>query len=462
MRYRSHLEAGASRSCRTGGYEPESPRAKASARYLPIIFFQLYLTGSLVAFGLGPLQPEVPDWPLLISYALVGQLVILFGYHLGVLWRPRAYSGRLPRRFLACAAIVVTLVLLPATLSSRNYADVSVKEAILNPGEVYLAVTANYRSPSGVRALSVVRAVLGPVMGLLIPLGIVFWRQLPTRWRALWLAALAGRVCVAFISGAAFHLFDIVLLVPWFLWLQQEWPKRRAESGVGERIHGYSLRKNRVLIGFASLVVVWVGLWYFGHSRLSRFQRDWSDGYPSRAVGWSEDLYGVSLPEPAEFGIYFVTRYWSLGYQGLSGSLHLPFEWTRGMGHSIFISRYVARLDPELKWVEESTYPARLENSSGYRADLYWHTVYPWLASDLTFAGALVFMGVVGFLLAAVWSDALRDRNPFALGFLGQLLLFFYYIPANNTRLGNPEAAVTLWGLLALWLITRERIDAGS
>jgi hypothetical protein len=219
MKDRSYQEETPSRLGRTEWSGPRAQGASLGARYLPLVFFQLYLTGSLVAFRFGPLQPEITNWNILISYALVGQLVILFGYLLGALWRERSYCGRFPPKFVVGAAIVVTLALLPATLSSRNYAGVSIVEAVLDPGAAYDAFGANFRSLSGVRPLSVVRTLLGPVLGLLVPLGIVYWRRMRPSWRTLWLAAVVGRIWLALISGTAFYLFDILLLVPWFLWL---------------------------------------------------------------------------------------------------------------------------------------------------------------------------------------------------------------------------------------------------
>jgi hypothetical protein len=109
--------------------------------------------------------------------------------------------------------------------------------------------------------------------------------------------------------------------------------------------------------------------------------------------------------------------------------------------------------DPDAFW--QLCYPARLEADSGYSTAHYWHTIYPWIASDLTFPGAILFMGVMAFLLAEAWKDTRKGENPFALGFFTQIILMFFYIPANNGRLMYPEEALTFWGLLACWRLTR-------
>lgn len=64
---------------------------------------------------------------------------------------------------------------------------------------------------------------------------------------------------------------------------------------------------------------------------------------------------------------------------------------------------------------------------------------------------------MMGYLLAQVWANAVCKTNPFAVGFLAQLLIFFYYIPANNGRLSYPEETLAFLGTLLLWRLTRER-----
>jgi hypothetical protein len=133
----------------------------------------------------------------------------------------------------------------------------------------------------------------------------------------------------------------------------------------------------------------------------------------------------------------------------------MPFEPCFGFGHSQLLMRYAGRTigDPEFFMLR--SYPYRLEEETGYNVANYWHTVYPWLASDLTFPGAILFIGLMAYLLAKAWTDSLPGQNPFAIGFLAQSLLMFYYIPANNGRLSYSEESIAFWGLLILWLATR-------
>jgi hypothetical protein len=198
--------------------------------------------------------------------------------------------------------------------------------------------------------------------------------------------------------------------------------------------------------------VLVVGVVYFTHSRQSRYGMS-GDEYPPWTTEWSEPTYGVPLPESVEYPIYMIVSYWTNGYHGLAECLDLPFEWCYGAGHSTFLVRRVGGLmgDPSLIW--EQTYVARLEATTGYSATEKWHTIYPWLASDFTYGGALVAVGLLGYLLARVWGSALRDRSVLSVALLAQLLLIMYYIPANNGRLSYPEESLAFWGLFVAWTL---------
>jgi len=254
------------------------------------------------------------------------------------------------------------------------------------------------------------------------------------------------------LTGAAKGVFDVALIVPWFFWMRI----RRERADPRSAAPSLPAPLKRSLLAAGALLAAFVVIQYFTTSRQARYGLS-GDDYPSSTIGWSEPEYGISLPPSVEYPTYMILSYWTGGYCGLAGSLELPFEWCYGCGHSFVLMRYAGYLSPNRDFVYDRCYPARLERSTGYSSENYWHTIYPWLASDLTFPGALLFMGVMAYLFARAWSDSLRGENPFALGFLAQVLIMFYYIPGNNVRLQFSEELLSFWGLMALWLWTRKR-----
>ncbi|MBA3672358.1 MAG: hypothetical protein H0W68_10105, partial [Gemmatimonadaceae bacterium] len=106
------------------------------------------------------------------------------------------------------------------------------------------------------------------------------------------------------------------------------------------------------------------------------------------------------------------------------------------------------------------SYPARLDVEDDYSVTQFWHTLYTWIASDVTFPGTLVVMMLIGRLFALIWIDTLRGDNPYAVGMFLTLVTLLYYVPTGNIVLGQPEAFAAFWGLLLMWLATRRRAPA--
>lgn len=435
--------------------------ASLTARLLPMLFFGTYLFGSIVVFAFGPACYEVLNPTTLYSYVLLSQAIIALGYWIGIQDRPTTYRGKSSAVKLLQVSILLTLVILPATFSQRNYGDVSLTSALLDPGAVYNARLQSLQGRDEVPIVQICRGLSGPILGLLFPLGAMFLHRLPKTWRILWAVALAGTAAETLMSGTAKGIFDLILILPWLLWLrfghhEDKQPAPKTNQPITRKRRAKRSPLTKLGVVALTVIILGVGFQYFGYSRQSRYGLSGSD-YPPYTTGWSETMYHVPIPPSIEYPLYVVSEYWTHGYVGLSECLDLPFVWGYGIGHSSVLMNYAGAIAGDESYFVERSYPARLEAETGYDSYTHWHTIYPWLASDLTFPGAAICLGLLAWLFARVWSDCLLGANPYAFAFLGQLLLVFYYIPANNVRLMFSEEAITFWGLLFLWLFTRGR-----
>ena len=167
------------------------------------------------------------------------------------------------------------------------------------------------------------------------------------------------------------------------------------------------------------------------------------------------------FPRRLQAGALGLSSYLTQGYYALSLALDKPFIPMFGVGSSMFLYNNAAQFlgNPH---IAELPYPERLQQENGWDARILWSTVYAWLASDLSFPGVVLLMGLVGFLLAVSWRDAIYGGGPFAVLFLAQLLMFCYYIPAGNRVAQGPEQLVTFWVIFAAWGLTRRRIRWGD
>jgi len=148
------------------------------------------------------------------------------------------------------------------------------------------------------------------------------------------------------------------------------------------------------------------------------------------------------------------------GYCGLSHCLQLRFQWTYGLGHSLAAQELLRRftgID-----VYERTYLARSEMRSGWYGLQWWSTVFPWLASDVTFPGALLVMVMAGFLFAKTWMEAAYECNPVALALFAQLTLAVLFVPANSQIFQESQTMFGTYGLLLWYLFCQNRRTLAS
>jgi hypothetical protein len=420
---------------------------------LPIIFFELYLLGSLLGFVYAPVDAiRVANPWNVVTFALLGQLAILVGYLVGFRRPSAGFSRRVPVSVVAKLTIVVSTIVFASALIWRANRDVSLWTALTHPGVAYMARYYAMHDRTSTPMLSIVRGVLGPCLGMFLPIGMLYLKRLSIWWKSLWVLGLGLYLLDALSTGAAKGIFDIDLTLPWVLLIG--WLGMSASLAINRG----KAKAVRLAFDVALVVVMTMfSLQYFWTSRQSRYEPKAPQSAPVVKTP-APNPQAKPMPVALQHRLPMVIWYWSGGYKGLAECLKLPYQPCFGVGHSYVLSQYAGKLGfGDSLTVFKRSYPARAEVVSGYSANSSFHTIYPWLASDLTFPGALLFMGLMGFLLALSWSDSLRGENPFAAGFLCQALLMFYYVPCNNIRLGFSEELIAFWGLLVLWFVTRKR-----
>ncbi len=119
-----------------------------------------------------------------------------------------------------------------------------------------------------------------------------------------------------------------------------------------------------------------------------------------------------------------------------------------------FLTRQAARIldDDSLLYL---SFPDRVQQQTGWNAYRLWATIYPWIASDVSFVGVLVVVFLIGRLFAQSWLDSLMLRNPFAVAIFAQFIIMLFYFNANNQCLQDGEGISTFWVLLVLWRSSR-------
>ncbi len=169
---------------------------------------------------------------------------------------------------------------------------------------------------------------------------------------------------------------------------------------------------------------------------------------------WLADLLGDSLAFP----VVMFSGYLGQGYYGLSLSLEQPFTWTNFAGSSYSISVILNQFFGAEFWVTQS-YPYLVGYATGW-GQTKWHTVFSWLASDLTWPGVVMFMGWMGFIYGRSWREVILYQNPFAIMVFAMMNIGLAYAPANNQLMHSPGALSTSIGVLIFYFLFHANFNA--
>lgn len=153
-----------------------------------------------------------------------------------------------------------------------------------------------------------------------------------------------------------------------------------------------------------------------------------------------------------------VSSYLSSGYYGLSLCLQLPFVWCFGVGNSYALSVFANRF---LGWenMYYNTYLYRMEETFGRNGLRSWNTIFPWLASDLTFGGVILLFLLLGYIWCVAWDEILKYRNPVSLLLFANMSLGLVFIPANNQLLSSIDACMTTPFVILAWILFHKKFN---
>jgi hypothetical protein len=305
-----------------------------------------------------------------------------------------------------------------------------------DPGSAYFAkfdVYARQRALGETNTAARVITIVAVLSAPLVPITILHWRRLTGDVRLL-----------AFIGVAAYASFFLAIgtlsgLAALLIYAGVSVLVLQARSN---RVFG---RRRRGLV-VAVLLGAFVFVAYMSYNQGARVEAvgTWKKYQPNPVI---ERIAGQQLARGLTVTAFYPTH----GYQGLAYNLETPRgPWTQFRGSSRAIDSYLAQYGFG-RTVAEDTYPARTEARTGWPADRYWATIYPWLASDLTFWGAAFFMFGAGWWLARFWIEAVVQGRLLSVLMLCQLGVLIVFIPANNQLGISRPSSICVATLAALY-----------
>lgn len=412
--------------------------------WLPLRIAVGWMLGTFGLFWATGLSGRVDDPWRLTLFVGAATAAFVVGYSVFVTRQPAAVeipanswsTEKLGRKLVLASGVYFTLFGLDQL---HQYGATGVGDIISraqNPGAAYQAKFGVYEAYQLTGRASVTLQILtlaGVLYGVLGPLLVIFWQRLTLIPRIAGVTGLVTYAAYFLYIGTQKGLGDIVvmMLVGALAGSAGTW-WNRGKDGRRPKVFRY-----------AALVVAGM-LIYMVVAQAGR-----ADEFDVRGPVPPSPVVVDLVGDRTAIGVASVLFYPTHSYLGLSYNLGTPFQWTGGLGSSTAVASYATQY---LGTPAPETYPARTEARTGWPAGMYWSTIYPWLASDLTWTGVIAFMFLFGWLFAKMWLQGGIRRDLLSLIIFGQMAIVVAYIPANNQLGTSRLTAIGFATLIVLYL----------
>ena len=419
-------------------------------RFIPkwryLAYVQFILTLSVLVFAFGPWHYPISNPVYLYAYLFVGQLFFAVGYKQYKWKKVKPWNSIVPINVLVLVGSVLSIAYTLSYMHSRPYLP-SIAESLSDLGTAY-KIRLDASSYGDIGIIDWIRTGLSPLIFLFLPVVITFWSNFKPYIRAIAITAAVLDSSCWIIAGTNRGIAYIIIIVASCFLLR---------ASIYRLNPYFYLRRHKRLTTLFIALLLFSGFFsFFTSTYLGRLGPGMR--YYDRFTGASLDPSNLTikyLPETLAIGTSAITGYWVHGYKGLSLCMEQEFTFAYGLGHSAVLRDFLRyfRVDPNQ--IYDLTYEARTQIATGYPAGLKWHTIYPALASDLTFVGALFVLGCLGMLFSIITKEAIVDRNPFAVSLYSILWILIIFVPANNQIANDKRLYLSFIGIFIMWLLSR-------
>lgn len=223
--------------------------------------------------------------------------------------------------------------------------------------------------------------------------------------------------------------------------------------------NGYKIDKAK----FRKIIFIILVLVIFFMNILSARKQLWntSDAYIYAKTNFDYNNIFLILfkDDKIKYNICNLISYFTQGYYGLSLCFQIPFQWTYMIGGTRGLNSIISQIFTSIPDFTLTTYPVRAGLIFGHDGLANWYTIFPWLASDYTFFGALIYMGIVALLFMRCWIQSIKYDNPIAFLMLVLLIIQYIFIIANNQLFIQRGESVATIVILVIYMICNKKYN---
>lgn len=458
-------------------------RDRARALWAPIVLLELYLGVTVLIFFFGPADWHIPDRGKLATFLAANYGALWLGYRWGIRKGKRALRrshaggvGAIRMRPHLMGLIVGSMAFTIAADMLRLYAIRGNMGAFissfLNPGDAYrqAQTLAQMDREGSLMAMTNfswvfrISTVLGVLNGLYFPLALVCWRSLRLPHRLLFFAAVSSAILFTVGLGAQSGIGALVFAaVPVVLYKVYVTAKPitavpPSSLPVPKKRRPHPALAKMLLVGSVCALVATVAYFQLDRTEETGRELDAVKELGGQFASPSERGIVPVTGGRLNFGLVMACMYVSHGYEGLALSMEVPFEWTYGLGWSkgmqVILHDYLGGPDLSKKsYLTRNSLQNEWPNS-------WWSTIFPWIASDTTFYGTVLFTCLVGFVIARCWVDVIIAGNPIGFAVLAQMFTLVFMFPANNALAQTIEGLFSLIGVFFIYAVSRKYFRA--
>lgn len=430
--------------------------------FRPIMFVQIYLLGIIVLYLIGPLEWQTKNSYLLFPFLFLSQLLLYLGYKSSMRHNIIENADNhedLNVKFQKYLTIMIPINLVFVILNTIRNIGMSgfsmntllylLQEGLMSPGKQFYNKFGI--ATFGGEILAPITVLLSPFLWPVIPLSIYYFKKLSLFNKVLTIVTLFFEATRWIATGTNKGLIDIILIICTVILVK--YLQNRYSNNSASQQKKYTSKIKMYIIGFVLIVA---GITFFSNAIGDRIGG--ISGFSSVTNNYvlnAESPLMMISPKFLYPTIVYTTSYLTQGYYGLSLALLEPWVPMFGVGNSMFL---IANLQ-DLFGVDlfQYTYQARIAYL-GWDSLVNWHSFYMWVANDIHFIGILPLMYLLGKFFGSVSKEVIINQNPIACVIFCLLMLMFFYFPANNQIMSQPESFMAFWVVTLYWMLKKVKI----
>ena len=422
--------------------------------YFPLKVLLAFNIFTLIVFEFGSIDWQLSGFShfLLILYLGTNLCALYLGYKRALknykikkLYGNIFDNNRKKIYFIIFVAILwmLPLMTLRLGLTVVNPTDIANKlvEGLINPTKGYFEKfeAIKMTSKENRTLLRAVNFFFTPVMYAFFIWGFLYFKRLKF-WRFFVLILFVLEILSWIAIGTNKGVVDLAFIMFFlFYYLKPEF---------------FKIELKKLILGVAILSTIFL---YFLNNTSTRHIGDKSTSYlsdldltildnPIKDDGLYKD---ISIE--TKFSSVMLAAYLAQGYYCLALSFEAPTTWTYGLGNSWFgVEVYRTLTGGDLI---RQTYLGYLSDTYNIDPEIYWHTIYLWLANDFTFYGVPFIVFAIGYGLGLSWMDMIYKRTVYAAPAFCLFALMVFYFYANNQIISFSTLPFIVFVLL--WIIKR-------